>query len=50
MLLNPKQTFSLKLVKTYVIQLRLSLQAGLKADHETLMPERRLIGRAKKDD
>jgi hypothetical protein len=27
-----------------------SQQAGLKADHETLMPERRLIGRAKKDD
>jgi hypothetical protein len=27
MLLDPKQTFSLKVVKTYIIQLRLSLQA-----------------------
>jgi hypothetical protein len=27
MLLDPKQTFSLKVAKTYIIQLRLSLQA-----------------------
>jgi hypothetical protein len=38
--LDPKQTFSLKVVKTYNIQLKLSIQAGLKADHET---ERRPI-------